>query len=265
MADAPLRRNVLCRLLAVAASLLPLWVPAQGAGAPDVDEALYRAQVGLRLELAPADLQLEAALAQQALDKVGATLDLPQYVAVVDRDPHAQAFLLFWRDAAGQWVALGASPVSTGKPGSFDHFQTPVGVFDHNPANPDFRALGTRNANGIRGYGAKGMRVFDFGWQMAPKGWGNREVIRMRLEMHATDPDKLEKRLGTPQSKGCVRIPAALDRLLDHHGILDAAYEAPDKNGRPHWVLDARREPVAHPGRYLVIVDSAGGVQAPRP
>jgi len=48
----------------------------------------------------------------------------------------------------------------------------------------------------------------------------------MRFQMHATDPDKLEPVLGVRHSKGCVRIPAALNVFFDHHGILDADYEA---------------------------------------
>ena len=33
------------------------------------------------------------------------------------------------------------------------------------------------------------------------------------------------QRLGRPASKGCVRIPAAMNRFLDRHSILDADYE----------------------------------------
>lgn len=47
----------------------------------------------------------------------------------------------------------------------------------------------------------------------------------IRLLLHATDPDYLEHRRGRPASKGCVRIPAAMNRFLDRHGVLDADYE----------------------------------------
>src|SRR5262252_1994783 len=57
------------------------------------------------------------------------------------------------------------------------------------------------------------------------KGWGTGEEGDIRLLLHATDPDYLEKRLGRPASKGCVRIPAAMNRFLDRHGVLDADYE----------------------------------------
>jgi hypothetical protein len=175
---------------------------------------------------------------------------------VVDRDPWVQAILLLWRAAPGEFVLVGASPVSTGRPGTYDHFETPLGVFEHSLANPDFRAEGTLNSNGIRGYGAKGMRIFDFGWQNVARGWGTGAVSEMRLQMHATDPDLLERRLGSTQSKGCIRIPATLDRFLDHYGVLDAAYEEAVRAGEPQWVLDPQREPVAGAGRYLLVVES---------
>ncbi len=129
-------------------------------------------------------------------------------------------------------------------------------MFHHTPANPDFRAQGTRNSNGIRGYGVRGMRVFDFGWQLVPKGWGDGQVIQMRLQVHATDPDVLERHLGSAQSKGCIRIPATLNRLLDHFGILDAEYERAAQAGHRLWVLQPDREPVADAGSYLVVLDS---------
>ena len=53
------------------------------------------------------------------------------------------------------------------------------------------------------------MRVYDFGWQLGTKGWGKAGEGRLRLQMHATDPDMLERRMGTSRSKGRIRIPAA--------------------------------------------------------
>ena len=106
-------------------------------------------------------------------------------------------------------------------------------------------------------YGEKGLRIYDFGWQPVPKGWGSGTATRMRLRMHATDPDLLERRLGSAQSQGGIRIPATLNRLLDRYGLLDAEYEQAARDGRPSGVLDPQREPVAFPGRYLIVVDSA--------
>ena len=129
-------------------------------------------------------------------------------------------------------------------------------MFELTPDNPHFRAEGTRNSLGIRGYGAKGMRVFDLGWQQALRLWGPGGYSTMRLQMHATDPDLLEPRLGVVQSKGCVRIPASLNRLLDHFGVLDAAYLAAAAKGAPLWVLPPDQVPVEGAGRYLIVIDS---------
>ena len=70
------------------------------------------------------------------------------------------------------------------------------------------------------------MRVWDFGWQPAERGWKvEPDLVDIRLLMHATDPDYLEQRLGRPASQGCIRVPAAMNRFLDMHGVLDADYE----------------------------------------
>ena len=230
-----------------------------GAGIKDA----FRAEVSRRLEVPDAEFASYGRLAESALVEAGAVLQGPQYVLVVDRHPYVQAAILLLRSIGGEWSGIGATPVSTGLPGSFDHFETPLGVFAHSLANPDFRAEGTLNANGIRGYGARGMRVFDFGWQRVPKGWGDGKVMEMRLQMHATDPDVLEQRLGSAQSKGCIRIPATLNTFLDRHGILDADYLQSVREGRQLWVLLPDREPVPEAGRYLVVVESVRGDRPP--
>jgi hypothetical protein len=152
--------------------------------------------------------------------------------------------------------------VSTGRVGSFDHFRTPTGVFAHSLDNPDFRAEGTFNENGIRGYGERGMRVFDFGWVQAERGWGAGGFSPMRLQMHATDPDRLAPRLGRAESKGCIRIPAGLNRFLDRRGVLDADYAQAVARGERLWILRPDRVPVVDPGRWLVVIDS-GARQRP--
>jgi hypothetical protein len=180
-----------------------------------------------------------------------------QFVALVDRNPKSQLFLLYWRAPAGPFRFLGACPVSTGLPGRFEYFLSPLGLFEHSLAHPDFRAEGTKNEYGIRGYGEKGMRVYDFGWVRANKTWGDRRESALRLQMHATDPDRLEPRLGIPLSKGCIRIPTSLNRFLDRYGILDAAYLDARREGRRLWVLPPDWNPTPWAGRYLVIVDSS--------
>lgn len=225
-------------------------------GTPAELSEVYRSRVDRRLELPAAEAAGYAALAEQAFLRAGIRPGAAQYLVLVDRHSLVQAMLLFWRSADGAYLLIGASPVSTGRPGSFDHFETPLGVFDHTPDTLDFRAEGTLNENGIRGYGAAGLRVFDFGWQRVAKGWGDRTVIDMRLQLHATDPDVLEPRLGTRQSKGCIRIPASLNRLLDDYGLLDAEYERLLREGHRFWMLREDRQPVADAGRYLVIVET---------
>jgi hypothetical protein len=223
---------------------------------PTPDVAAFNAEVTLRLSVPVAEQLSYASLLSARLTPLG--LDAPQYVLLLDRSPFVQAALLYWFSPAGDrsFRFIGASPVSTGKPGRVDYFTTPTGIFIHTPANPDFRAEGTFNENGIRGYGLKGMRVFDFGWQQAMRGWGRRHLSAMRLQLHATDPDFLQARLGTAQSKGCIRIHASLNTFLDRYGILDAEYEQVVAEGRTLWVLRPDRDPTPTPGRYLVIVDT---------
>jgi hypothetical protein len=79
----------------------------------------------------------------------------------------------------------------------------------------------------------------------------------MRLQMHATDPDRLAQRLGSEASEGCIRIPATLNVFLDRHGVLDAEYEEALAAGDNLWVIRKKdRELLPWPGRYMVIVDS---------
>lgn len=198
------------------------------AASPTVDEVrqAYVRDVDMRWDVPAADADRYARIAQAAFDRAGIELHAAQYVIVVDRNPWVQVALLTWRSADGQWRIVGASPVSTGR----EDTATPTGVFAH--GTMDFRSDGAPDKEGILRYGRKGLRVFDFG---------------MRLRMHATDPDLLERRLGTAQSDGAIRIPSALDALLDHFGVVDAEQSS---------VPSDDRVTVADPGRFLVVVDS---------
>lgn len=149
----------------------------------------------------------------RALDEAGMQPEGERFVVLVDRSANVQALLLWW-GRLGNWRLVGASSVSTGLPGRFDHFATPLGVFDHWVENPDFRAEGTLNDLGIRGYGRAGARVYDFGWVTTEKGWGGRRPSEMRLQRHATDSDRLEQRLGIEQSTG-IRVSASLNEFID--------------------------------------------------
>jgi len=239
--------------------LLPLmpYLPAIAAWAVADDAAgLFAQCLAVRVALSDERQAYYAQQLNQALAAAGVTAMPLQYIVLVDRSPLAQVALLYLGNPSGGWRFLVAVPVSTGKPGRFDHFFTPTGVFVHALNNMDFRAEGTKNSFGVRGYGAKGMRVYDFGWVSSRRGWGKRDLGTMRLQMHATDPDVLERRLGQADSKGCVRIPADFNRLIDHYGLLDADYNDALHDGRHLWVLAADREPVATPGRYLVVIDT---------
>lgn len=224
------------------------------AGVPALSTEFVR-DVTPRLQPSAQAVSLYAQRLDAALAAGGIRIEQIRFVVLVDRNPGVQSLLLFW-GAEGAWQLVGAAPVSTGLPGRFDHFETPVGVFDHVVDNPDFRAEGTPNELGIRGYGRKGARIYDFGWVVASKGWGDRKTMAMRLQMHATDPDRLEQRLGTAQSKGCIRIPASLNAFIERFAILDEDYEEKIGQGRHFLVLPADRSTTPWSGRYLVVVDS---------
>ncbi len=197
--------------------------------------------------------RLQKALAEADLGNLAG-----EYIAMVDRSPNVQALFIYFRATpANAWMMIGASPVGTGLPGQYDHFLTPLGVFHHSPDNMDFRAEGTTNENGIRGYGRRDMRIYDFGWVDGERGWGKGGVSPMRFQMHATDPDRLESLLGIRHSKGCVRIPASLNTFFDRHGLLDDDYQARVEAGKSLWVLRRDRDITPIAGRYLVVTDSA--------
>lgn len=251
----PARRLIAHLLVLVVAA-------ATGGGAhADADSAAasterFAAEVDRRLEVPPAEQATYLALLDAALARAGLADLAPQHLLLVDRSERVQAIFVLLRTPQRGWQWIGASPVSTGRVGRYDHFRTPLGVFAHRLDNPDFRAEGTFNSNGIRGYGLRGMRVFDFGWVSAERGWGGGGTSPMRLQMHATDPTQLEPRLGRADSKGCIRIPATLDTFLDRHGLIDADYEQALARGEPLWVMRADRQPLPWPGRWLVVVDS---------
>lgn len=206
------------------------------------------------------------ALTHRALASDGITLRHPQLLVVVDRNPAVQQLALVLADPYGPWQVIGGSKVSTGQAGRRGYFITPTGVFLHDGDILDYRALGTFNENHIRGLGLKGMRVWDFGWQTAQKGWeppgGTGEI---RLLLHATDPDYLEPRLGRPASKGCIRIPAGMNRFLDVHGVLDRDYEALARQDPMYAaVLAPDLRPTILAGDKLVVVDSGAPAVARR-
>lgn len=222
----------------------------------------FAQEVDHRLEVPPEVQQAYITRLQQTLMEAQIDDTSAQAFVLVDRSPQVQAAFVILRTPAGAWHWLGATAVSTGRVGQYEHFVTPLGVFAHTLTNPDFRAEGTYNQNKIRGYGLKGLRVFDFGWQTAVRGWGEGGKSLMRLQMHATDPATLEGRVGTVQSEGCVRIPTTLNRFLDQHGVLDAEYEEALAEGQKLWIIPPGRALMPWTGNYLVVVDS-GATERP--
>lgn len=242
-------------------TLLAILLCGQAHAALTVDEVTeaYNKTVKTSVQVPPEVVKSYLARAQAALGEAKVDVEREQFVLAVDRNPMVQTAFLFVGSSATGFAFVGASPVSTGSRGRFDHYITPVGVYDHKLTDySDFRAEGTKNSNGIRGYGAKGMRIWDFGWVPAKKGWGKRdEQGDIRFQMHATDPSVLERRLGRPDSKGCVRVASGLNAFLDKYGVLDWHYEQSVAHGgnRP-WVWQKGRIETQYSGRYLVVVDS---------
>ena len=202
--------------------------------------------------------------ALERLRSANADLGDSQFFVYADRNPATQILFLAFYDARAQRVVLlGADFISSGKlRPKEDSFITPVGVFENLPDHWGYRAEGTKNNKGWRGLGGKGSRVWDFGYQQAPRQF--RQGVydsQMRLLMHATDPDRGEPRLGGPDSKGCVRVSSAANAFLDRHAILDRHYEriAQLEKNRDMWLLRPDRLPVSLPGSYLVIGDSSMG------
>lgn len=246
----------LYRCAAIVIVLLSVRLSASAADDGRSLASLFEQQVPRRLTVPPAEQERYAQLLTSTLEEDGFAPLSPQYVVLVDRSPHVQAAMIFWKSPDGPFYMIGATPVSTGLPGRYEHFLTPLGVYEHAVSHPDFRAEGTPNRFGIRGYGVHGMRIFDFGWVKAPKGWGDQALSRLRFQMHATDPDRLDRRLGTAQSEGCVRTTATFNVFLDHYGILDGDYERAETKGQHFSVLSSGRAPTRWSGRYLVVVDS---------
>jgi hypothetical protein len=223
----------------------------------------FSLEVDRTLDVPPIERQRYIALLQQAMVEASQPDSAAQAFVLADRSPLVLALFISARTPAGGWHWMGAAPASTGRPGGFDRFITPIGVFAHTLRNPDSRAEGSFNESRICGCGLRGMRLFDFGWVMAERGWGTGGISPMCLQMHVTDADRLEPRLGRAESKGCIRIPATLYAFLDRYGILDADYEQALDPSEARWVLRANCSPVAWPGRDLVIVDSQRFARTP--
>lgn len=192
------------------------------------------------------------------LNIVPSTFDkkLSQYFIVVDSSFKKQNLMLAFWDSSAQSFHLSSNmaKISSGRTSKVHHYITPTGWLEQIPENGTYRAQGTKNKNGIRGYGAKGMRVWDFGWQNAYTGWlKNPEVRQIRMQMHATDPTFLEQRLGSPASQGCIRLSSEINQFLDNHAIIDKNIE----NSSMSWSLKKDRpNKVENAGSFVLIVNT---------
>jgi hypothetical protein len=210
------------------------------------------------IHLPPTRQEALIALAQQMAAEDHLFIRQPQLVLIVDRAPQTQLLAMTLARPDGDWQILGASHVSTGKPGRLQHFKTPVGVLLNDGSEIGYRAQGTFNQNHIRGLGVKGMRVWDFGWHTTDDWRTPGATMAVRVEMHATDPAVLEERIGHADSEGCIRLPDALNRFLDRHGIIDAAIERlGETDGGYRALLSRTLDPTPIAGEAVIVVDSS--------
>jgi hypothetical protein len=239
-----------------------VWTPIKPPRDSDATATLrnaLRREVLKTIVLTPERQAAVIARALQVTEANHMVIDRPQLLLAVDRNPAVQEIhMVLARPDGEQWEIIGSTHVSTGKPGRREHFKTPIGVFLNDASILGYRAEGTYNENGVRGLGVHGMRVWDFGWQTTENWRTAGTTTQIRLEMHATDPTILEPRIGRPDSEGCVRLPAAFNRFIEHYGIIDADLEraaATDKRFRA--LLPADREPTPLAGNALVVYDSS--------
>ncbi|HTI02354.1 MAG TPA: L,D-transpeptidase [Acidisoma sp.] len=218
------------------------------------------------LALSPERQQGLVALARKMAAEDHLVIRRPQLLLIVDRATHGQTLSLTLAQPEGPWEILGTRPVSTGKPGRREHFKTPLGVLLNDGSELGYRAQGTYNENHIRGLGVKGMRVWDFGWQRSEDWRTPGATMLVRVEMHATDPAVLAQRLGRADSEGCIRIPEALNRFLDRHGIIDADIERLAVADAGYRALLSRQLiPTPLAGDAVIVVDTSAPWATPYP
>ena len=241
--------------------------PVQAVDRTEVGKLLADMQAAAGASLlpdAPAITGTAMLAARGMLERRHVYVDTPQVVLVVDRSPQVQRMWVTLARPGQPLEPLGMVKVSTGKPGRKEHFRTPVGVFDNDAAILGYRALGTYNENHIRGVGAQGMRVWDFGWQTTDDWRSRTALMAVRMEMHATDPAVLEPRLGHWDSEGCIRIPTRFNKFLDQSGLIDLKLREAARDDRRFAALlprNVRPNPLA--GHILVVVDSSDPAALP--
>lgn len=231
---APLSRRGLL-LGAAAAACLPLPALATAIYTPHELRQAYRREVRQRLDVPPEEVRVYGGVSELQLFSTSQELLAPQYLLVVDCNPHVQAAFLFWRLVPGSYELVGASPVSTGRDpaGAVDAVR---GLFEEVQAAG--RSACAQPAS--RTCRSGDLRVYDFGW---PRDHGRARVRDLRVQVRGAD-GAAAQRLGSPCAEDCILLPASLVTFLDEYGVLD------EGSGRP------QRHVLPFRGRHLLVVDS---------
>ncbi len=241
-------------------SQLPSYNPALVAQTIQQLSGLMKSQLGVDDVSVPVDETNTAiADAKIIMAKSDVSINNPQVLLIVDRAVDVQRlWVMMAMPGNVPWSLIGAVKVSTGKPGRYEHYKTPVGVMHNDGSILGYRALGTKNKYGIRGIGAKGDRVWDFGWNTTQDWKVKNGVAIVRLEMHATDPTYLEPLLGKPVSEACIHIPALFNKFADHEGLLDREVSKMAQTDKADaWLLGPDHTQTDFGGDKVVVIDSS--------
>jgi len=223
-------------LLGAAATCLPLAGIASIVYTPHELMEQYRRDVVPRLAMPADEVRLYGGIAELQLHNVGRGLLAPQYLLVIDSNPHVQAAMLFWRLLPGSYELVGASPVSTSALAA-NQLSAAQGLLEQGQAGKDHAACAHTCGRGRQ-------RIYDFGWQRTKQGFPAPGAADLRVQVRGADR-RAERSLGTPCPEGCILLPASLISFLDEYGILD--------EGVPGL---AYRHVLPYRGRHLMLVDS---------
>lgn len=203
--------------------------------------------------LGPAEREEIRKSISNAMSSGAMTISGKRFVVAVNRNPAGQTGSVLLVDEKGGVEEIFSSKISSGTKGRKGYFLTPTGVFLNSAENGNYRAVGTKNSNGVRGLGVKGSRVYDFGWVESVAGWNPGIQGKIRMQMHSTDPDTLESKLGTPASKGCIRVQGKINEIIDQFGVLDQDYE---ENRATHWIFSKNKNKTPYSGKFVIVYDA---------
>ena len=112
----------------------PAAEPPHLSAALDVDAEVARLRAALMREVPSVTIdksereQAWITQAQAAVAASGPTIDRPQLLVVVDRNPSVQQMRVLLARQDGAWESLGGGKVSTGQTGRRDYYLTPTGT-----------------------------------------------------------------------------------------------------------------------------------------